>query len=119
MADDIYLTTRSMAKIGQLVLNRGKWKNKRIVSEAWIDESVKNRVDVDDTFGYAYFWWKYTFQVNNRAIESTIAWGYGGQFIFIFKNLNLVICFTGGNYDNDLEMQPFGIVREYILPSIR
>jgi CubicO group peptidase (beta-lactamase class C family) len=118
MADDAYLTTRDMAKLGQLVLNQGTWDNQRIVSDSWIDGSTRQYVDVGDSFGYAYFWWTYVFRIDDRDIESLMAWGYGGQFIFVFRSLNLVVCFTGGNYGNGLESQPFEMVRLYILPSI-
>ena len=117
-ADDIYLTSRALTKIGQLILNKGSWKGKQIVSENWILESTQTRTNFQD-FGYAYFWWKYTFSINDIYLESIIAWGFGGQFIFIFPQINTVIVFTSGNYNNtSLEEQPFEMLKEYILPAM-
>jgi len=119
VADDVYLTTRDMAKIGQMVLDGGVWMDKRIVSEDWINESTNMSVEFDDGDGYSYFWWKLFFENGGKIIASTVAWGYGGQFIFIFKEYNLVVCFTSGNYANGLAKQPFEIIEKYILPSIK
>ncbi len=33
----MYFSTRDMAKIGQLMLNKGKWNDKQLISEKWID----------------------------------------------------------------------------------
>ncbi len=117
-ADDVYLTGRSMAKFGQLVLDRGKWDGKIVIPEDWIDESTTDYVRVSDEYGYGYFWWKYNFDIKGTVVETTLAWGYGGQFIFIFKDLSTVVCFLSGNYVNDRSMRPFEIVRDYILPAI-
>ncbi len=37
----IYISTRDMAKIGQLMLNKGKWNGERIISENWIEKISK------------------------------------------------------------------------------
>ncbi len=41
---DLHLLPRDMVKIGQLVLNDGKWNNEQVVPEAWIIESTKPHV---------------------------------------------------------------------------
>ncbi len=117
-ADDVYLTGRSMAKFGQLILDKGSWKGKQIVSPEWVRESTGNIVKVSENFGYGYFWWHYTFNIAEEKYPAVLAWGYGGQFIFVFPELNMVVCFTSGNYTNDLSTQPFEMLRLYILPSI-
>lgn len=116
--DDVYLTARDMAKIGQLCLDGGNWNGVRLVSADWINESTAEFIR-DGKFGYAYFWWKYNFEVGAQTIEATIAWGYGGQYIFIFPQLNMVTVFTSGNYDDyELEIQPFTLLEKYILPAV-
>lgn len=117
-ADDVYLTGRAMAKLGQLVLNNGKWKGNEIIPEYWIKESTGDLITVSGEYGYGYFWWRYNFNIKNTIVRSILAWGYGGQFIFIFPDLALVSCFTSGNYINDLAVQPFDMIKNYILPAI-
>lgn len=45
-----------MAKIVQLYLNNGVWKEKQIVSEWWIDESTKEH-SREGKLSYGYLWW--------------------------------------------------------------
>ena len=41
--NDMYLTPRDMLKIGRLYLDRGKWGDRQIIPEAWIDSSFTER----------------------------------------------------------------------------
>ena len=52
-----------------------------------------------------------------QAIESWSTRGFGGQDIFSVPSLNLVVAFTGQNYESD-ELLPFSLMQDYILPSI-
>jgi hypothetical protein len=36
----VWMHPRDMAKIGQLVLDRGRWKGEQIISEGWIDTAT-------------------------------------------------------------------------------
>jgi CubicO group peptidase (beta-lactamase class C family) len=111
-----------MAKIGYLYLNGGRWQGKQIVSEDWVKESIKNRVDArhfpvwhkDD--GYGYQWWLRSFKVGDRVIPSYHAAGRGGQFIFVVPDLEMVAVITSWN-DDELAVQPFEMLARYILPA--
>lgn len=51
-----------MARLGQLMLQGGKWEGKVIVPETWIAESIKVRFTPEQTkskegLGYGYLWW--------------------------------------------------------------
>lgn len=55
------LTSRDLLKIGQLILNKGMWNGEQIVSEKWVIESTKKRLNINLTRGYGYYWnQKYT-----------------------------------------------------------
>lgn len=117
------LRPRDMVKIGYLFLSGGRWQGKQIVSEEWVKESIKNRVDPkqfpdwhkDD--GYGYQWWLRSFKVGDRMIFSYHAPGLGGQFIFVVPDLQLVAVFTGWN-ETELALQPFEMLERYILPAV-
>jgi CubicO group peptidase (beta-lactamase class C family) len=120
----LYLRPRDMAKLGRLCLNKGRWNNKQIVSEAWVVESTKNQLgsiqlpDRARADGYGYQWWRTSFDVGNHRVESYTARGRGGQFIFVFPDLQMVAVFTGWN-DNLLLFQPMEMVQEYVVPAAR
>lgn len=105
----LFLKARDMAKFGQLYLNKGSWNNQQIVSADWIQKSTQ----IGNV--YAYHWWRDTF--NNYPCY--FAQGNGGQFIFVFETLDLVVVTTGGNHNSSLTHQPKIMLEEYILPATK
>ncbi|GAA4272941.1 serine hydrolase [Aquimarina gracilis] len=115
------LTPRDLLKFGQLYLNKGSWKGKRIISEKWIKESFKKYrklQDARDKNEYGYLWWHDTYIVNKKSFTTIEARGAGGQFIFIIPELESVVVITSGNFRNRKGNQPRTILKEYILPAI-
>ncbi len=80
-----------MIKFGYLIINKGEYKGKRIVSEKWIDKATAFSISTGNLLPhlteYGYFWWR----GKNYNHEYVCAMGYGGQFILISRELNLVI----------------------------
>lgn len=101
----MYLSTRDMAKIGQLMLNKGQWKGEQLVSEEWIQkttstvtpkEIVNERYGLNDSSdvqsSYGYMWWITEHFKGNPDFEGAYyASGFGGQYITIIPKLNMVI----------------------------
>ncbi|MEM1001573.1 MAG: serine hydrolase [Bacteroidota bacterium] len=114
----LYMTSRDMAKIGQLILNKGEWNGQRIISKAWIKEATTPKVKISGT-DYGYLWWN--FQLNNKgkATISKTATGNGGQYIMVLPEHNLVAVFTGGAYNSQEDKLPFAIMNNVVLPSIK
>jgi len=106
-----------MAKIGYLILNNGKWNEQQIVSPQWITESTFER-----NLDYGYLWWKFDIRSNNSNIKSTVAAGFGGQRIYIIPQLDAVVVFTAGYYNDEEKylggLHTHEIIEEYIVPSI-
>ena len=109
-----YMTSRDMAKIGQLVLNKGKWDDVQIVSKQWIEESTSEKVQITG-INYGFYWWKIPFQVNDRMVYSNTATGNGGQYIMIIPDMNIVAVFTGGAYNSPEDKLPFAITKDIFL----
>lgn len=93
------------AKIGQLYLNKGFGNGKQIVSEAWVTESTQAHAE-GGYFGsqYGYHWWV----ENGSEADYYYAMGYGGQYIFIAPEFNIVAVFT-----SNLPMQQIGLPKTY------
>ena len=118
----LLLKPRDMAKIGQMMLNNGKYNGKKIVSEEWITESTDNYI-VPKSFpmgsGYGYQWWRGETNINGRTIKTYFAQGLGGQFIFIVPSLKITAIFTSQLKDNFLgEFRPQVMMTEYIIPAL-
>ncbi|WP_051568324.1 serine hydrolase domain-containing protein [Crocinitomix catalasitica] len=98
----IYISTRDMAKIGQLMLNKGVWKGQQLISNSWIDESTAihtpsdtllaryNNPD-DQQFAYGYYWWLFANNDYSDLDGAYQADGYGGQYITIIPKRELVV----------------------------
>jgi len=115
----IVMTPRDMAKFGQLFLQRGAWQGQQLISAAWVDESTAFHLMVtNSTDEYGYLWWRRSILVSGRSIGTYSARGNGGQFIFVIPSEEMVVVFTGSNYNSSLSDQPFEILQDYILKAI-
>ena len=112
---------RDMAKIGYLFLRGGKWNKKRIVSKAWVDESVKDYAgqNVFLGTGYGYQWWYGKSKINEQIVETFYAAGHGGQYIFVCPSLDCVTVVTSKWIGNPFgEFRPQMLLVNYILPAM-
>lgn len=116
-AKRLYMTPRDMAKIGQLLLNKGKWKSEQIVSETWVAESTSFQTKLAN-IDYGMLWWKIPFAVNSNKFRATVATGNGGQYLMVFRDFNAVAIFTGGAYNSQEDKLPFRIVNDVFLPLL-
>ena len=112
----LYMTSRDMAKIGQLILNKGKWNEKQIVSKKWIKESTTPKTKITG-IDYGYLWWNIPFKVNEKIFISKTALGNGGQYIFVFPELDMVAVFTGSAYNSQEDKLPFKAMTDILLPT--
>ena len=111
------LIPRDMAKIGQIMLDGGMWQDTRIVSADWVSASIEPYFQFDERRGYGYLWWLRTFQTTGGEVESFYASGNGGQFIFVFPALDMVIVFTGGNFGSPLMNRPLELLEDHFVPA--
>jgi len=119
MGGGAYFRARDFLKLAQLYANGGVWKGRRVVSEAWIRESVKPRFAIGTTTNYGYLWWTSEYTHKGKRILAHMASGNGGNFSIFIPDLDLVIVSTGGNYsDRATFMMLTEIIPKYILPSV-
>ena len=92
----IDLRARDLARIGQLYLQDGVSGTRRILPEGWVAEATRPWFDWRGSFGsldrytYGQLWWV----SESRPETAFLAWGYGGQFIYVVPALRLVIVAT-------------------------
>ena len=107
---------RDMAKLGLLYEARGKWKNKKILSENWINKSLEVHFDVPEVGAqYGYQWWVRNLNTFQGSYKCHYASGNGGQFIMIIDELDLVVVFTGGNFSGG--GHAYEMMLNHILPA--
>ena len=119
--NDMLLTPKQMLALGELYLNRGRAGNRQVVPAAWIDTSCvprgRSRFNPDQTYGYG--WWLRDF----GGQQGCFAWGYGGQYIIVFRDLDLVVVTTSSTAVSeerrDHRQQLFSLIERLILPKVR
>lgn len=96
--NDMLLTPRQMVRIGELYLRDGAWPRARdgevvqVLPAGWVEASctprTHSRFDPDRAFGYG--WWIQ--EIGGHT--ACFAWGYGGQYIMVVRDLDLVVVAT-------------------------
>ncbi|NHF60100.1 serine hydrolase [Flavobacteriaceae bacterium TP-CH-4] len=114
----LYMTSRDMAKIGQLILKKGEWNGEQLVSKNWIEESTTPKTKITG-IDYCYLWWNIPFTINEQKVISKTATGNGGQYILIIPEMDVIAVFTGGAYNSQEDKLAFAIMKDIILPSIK
>jgi len=112
----MYLSPIDMMKIGQMLSDGGTYEGRRIVSKSYVDEMFKRRAETHLNAGYGYQLWLPDDHGHNGL---GAARGYGGQEIFVARDLNLVVIFTGNigfpeRNAKDIQL----LLKDVILPSI-
>jgi len=110
-----------MAKLGQLMLDDGRWQGRQVVPAAWIRQmsTPSAKATAQD---YGYYCWV------NHIVESEPefgAMGFKGQFITVLPKEHAVVVMTSilptdgglrtGTYLNDYRR----MVNDYILPAMK
>lgn len=88
------ILSRDMLKFGQLILNKGKWKGEQLIPEAYLARATTPS-QINERYGF--FWWVEDFTVGGKTYHSFQGRGAGGQFIFMFPELDLVAVVTSHN----------------------
>jgi CubicO group peptidase (beta-lactamase class C family) len=115
-ASGLRLRPRDMAKIGELVLRKGMWNGRRVVSEAWIEESTRAQLRFHR---YGYHWWVGESTVGERNISWIAGFGSGGQRIYIVPAYDLVVVITAGYASDSQAWIVLNILDRYVLAAIR
>jgi CubicO group peptidase (beta-lactamase class C family) len=117
--NEMSMTPRQMLAFGTLYLNRGRAPDgTQVVPSAWIDSSwvVRTHSPFNGN-GYGYGWWHRT--LAGRDVH--FAWGYGGQFVFVVPDLQLVAVTTS---DPNVERERghldaiYGLLEQEIIPAV-
>jgi CubicO group peptidase (beta-lactamase class C family) len=88
------ILSRDMLKFGQLILNKGKWNGQQIIPETYL---VRATTPSQINEHYGFFWWIEDFMVGGKTYHSFQGRGAGGQFIFMFPDLDLIAVITSHN----------------------
>ena len=99
----LFLTSRDLAKIGQLYLEGGIWNGEQLLPKNWVREAALNPIIANHwdnrfyRFGYGYLWWNTPSAMGtNPKVASSVyaARGAGGQYLIIHPQEEMVVVIT-------------------------
>lgn len=111
---NLYLTPREMAKFGMLFVNEGRWNGEQLVPREWAIAAQEKQVNARTGFDYGYNWW--IRQIGGHKVA--FAWGYGGQFIYTIKDLDLVVVITTNTRNFSTEFEADYILSKHVIPAV-
>jgi CubicO group peptidase (beta-lactamase class C family) len=118
-ASGLRMRPRDLARIGQLVLDRGRAGDRQLVPAEWLDASFEPRVPSEPALAYGYQWWLWPRERRAGGRRWIAAFGNGGQRLTIMPHLDLVLVVTAGNYNQpDAWQLPATIVAEILIPAL-
>ncbi len=119
MGGGLRLLPRDFLKLGQVYLDGGVWKGKRLLSKDWVRQSARAHASLNQPDDYGYGWWRQTFEVRGRSINTFFASGNGGQMLFVIPQLDMTVMIQAGNYSDGRTRNQFRdrFMGEFILPA--
>jgi CubicO group peptidase (beta-lactamase class C family) len=113
------LTPREMATFGYLYLNDGVWDGEQIVPAEWVALTTTAQ---DDETDYGYQWWRGEREFFG-GYPAFAALGYGGDMIFVYPELDLVVVaktsyFVMATPAQEQEEAVMGLIREFVIPAV-
>jgi CubicO group peptidase (beta-lactamase class C family) len=111
----MWFSTRDMARIGLLMLNKGTWGDQQLIDKSWVTDMVSpktNSAEMDKNvpifrkdphrFGYGYLWWLWQNVSDKRLTGGYSAIGSMGQSITVFPAVDMVIVYkTKSDYERN------------------
>lgn len=90
---------RDYLKLAQLYLDRGTWRGRRILSQDWVDQSIKPRFKLGSRM-YGYLIWMQDYPYRGATVRNYCALGNGSQNACWIPELDLAITLFGANYNS-------------------
>lgn len=99
-AAGVRLRPRDTAKLGQLMLADGVWNGRQVLPKGWADASTEPRTNADGLYYYGYQWWLGRTLAKGRDYKWAAGFGFGGQHLYIQRDLELVVVINSGHYSD-------------------
>jgi len=117
VASGLRLRPRDTAKLGQLVLQFGRWNRQQIVPDEWIAASTRVHAQAIEGCGYGYHWWVCKTNGGMKIIEAS---GWGGQQLLVAREAGIVLVVNCGLYgDPNAWRRAYDLLEGIVLPALQ
>jgi len=112
---NLYMTPRELARFGLLFLHDGDWEGDQLVPASWVQQSIEPQLPAEDGYDYGYYWWL----LSDGAQDIAIAWGFGGQFVYLVPALDLMVVMTADTAADHAELEGERFLFDHLLPAVQ
>ena len=119
------LKPRDLAKLGQLMVDDGRWNGKQVLPSGWVAESTRPRINTFiktegyGTLSYGYQWWLGRTLQSRHDLPLIAGFGNGGQRLFVVPELDLVAAINAAHYGSPLmALIPAAILNRFVMPAV-
>lgn len=102
---NLRLSARDATKIGQLMLDRGRFNGVQVLNEKWVQESLVKQVSIAavDPYadGYGFMWYTKRLRTGATSVNVHFASGNGGNKIYIIPEKRMVVVITSSAYNTN------------------
>ena len=118
MGGGVRLTARAFAKFGQMYLDSGVWKGRRILDAAYVKRAGMPRYAMSGAH-YGLGWWVIDYPFRGDSVQAYFAGGNGGNVVIVVPRLDMVVTIFGANYQDAATFIPQRVyVPRFILPAV-
>ncbi len=90
----LHLTPHDLARLGLLYLQHGRWEDRQLVPDTWIEAATSRQVQLKGDAGFGYLWW-----IEDEPEGMFTARGRGGQRLMVWPDKQAIVVITGGGLD--------------------
>jgi CubicO group peptidase (beta-lactamase class C family) len=111
------LTARDLAKLGLLYLRQGRWQETQILTPDYIHASTTawSSGGFPEEAQYGYHWWVLPSELH----PAFFAAGYGGQYLWVVPNLDLIVVITAEPWLPVALIQDHNfLITDFVVPAV-
>jgi len=116
LSSQVWTTSRDLARLGVLHLQKGQWQGEQILPEGWL-EYISMPAPVqppDGAPGYGAQWWLYNDRFPELPNDTIAARGNRGQFLVVIPSKNLVVVRRGYDVAGEQGFNEHDFVRDVL-----
>ncbi|HZP66165.1 MAG TPA: serine hydrolase [Rudaea sp.] len=113
------MRSRDMLKIGQMIVDHGRWQERQVISAKWIDAALGVHAQARDDAEYGYLFWRFHYPLAGKDQPVWAMAGNGGNYVFMIPDRRLVAIVTSTAYNQRYaHPQSQEILRDFILQAL-
>jgi CubicO group peptidase (beta-lactamase class C family) len=119
------LRTRDLAKLGRLVLQRGRWNGTAIVPAGYVAEAISQQrkpnaaADPRGELAYGFLFWGRTYATPCGRVEGWYMSGNGGNHVLALPERDAVAVVTRVHYNQrGMHAQTWRLLEQHLLPEL-